>query len=53
MFFDHSSTTFSSKTPVISVEINPGAIALERIFLDPNSFATDFVKPNIPAFDAE
>ena len=29
------------------------AIALQRIFLEPNSKATDFVKPMIPALDAE
>ena len=38
---------------VISVMINPGATALARIFLDPNSLATLLVKPIIPALEAE
>jgi hypothetical protein len=37
----------------MSVSINPGAIALHLIFLDPNSNAIDFVNPFIPAFEAE
>ena len=42
-------TIFSSRLAVISVSIKPGAIALQRIFLDPNSRAIDLVKPIIPA----
>jgi hypothetical protein len=37
---------------VISVSINPGAIALQRILREPNSSATDFVNPITPAFEA-
>ena len=50
--FLHSSTTFSSNTYVISVSINPGAITLHLIFLDPSSKAIDLENPIIPAFDA-
>ena len=45
--------TSSFKTFVISVPIKPGAIAFTRIFLLASSFAKLFVKPIIPAFDAE
>ena len=45
-------TVSSGKEPVISVSIKPGAIALQRILREPNSKATDFVKPKIPAFEA-
>ena len=48
----HPATTFGSNASVISVSMNPGAIALLRIFLEPNSKATDFVNPMIPAFEA-
>ena len=44
----HSSTALGSIASVISVSINPGAIALHLIFLDPNSSATDFVNPINP-----
>ena len=37
---------------VISVSINPGAIALQRMFLEPNSSAIDLEKPITPAFEA-
>ena len=37
---------------VILVATYPGAIALTVIFLEANSFAIDFVKPIIPAFEA-
>ena len=43
----------SSCVSVISVLINPGAIALHRIPRGASSFATYFVKPINPAFDAE
>ena len=46
------STTFGSRAAVISVAIKPGAMALQRMPREPNSNATDFVKPMIPAFDA-
>ena len=39
--------------PVISVMINPGAMAFERTPREPSSRATDLVNPIIPAFDAE
>jgi len=41
-----------SRVSVISVSINPGAMAFDLMFLDPSSRATDLVKPMIPAFDA-
>ena len=37
---------------VMSVSMNPGAIALAVMFRDANSRATDFVKPMSPALDA-
>ena len=49
----HSLRTSSGNCAVISVMINPGATALARIFLDPNSLATLLVKPIIPALEAE
>ena len=42
-----------SKSFVISVLINPGAIAFTLMPLEPNSFARVFVKPIKPAFAAE
>ena len=48
----HSAFTSSLRLYVISVSIKPGAMALQRMFLEPNSFATDFVKPIIPALEA-
>ncbi len=45
--------TSSGRESVISVSINPGAITLLLIFLDPSSSATDLEKPIIPAFEAE
>ena len=45
-------TTSSLSLAVISVSIKPGAIALQRMFLDPNSKATDLVNPITPAFEA-
>ena len=42
----------SDKLSVISVLINPGAITLHLILLDPSSCAIDFEKPIIPALDA-
>ena len=46
------SFTSSDKTFVISVAINPGAIALIKIFLLATSFAKLFVNPIIPALEA-
>ena len=46
------SFTLSESTSVISVLINPGAMALTVIPLDASSFAADFVRPMIPALDA-
>jgi hypothetical protein len=37
----------------MSVSINPGAITLLLIFLEPSSRATDLEKPIIPALEAE
>ena len=37
---------------VIAVSIRPGATALTLMFLEPNSFATDFAKPSRPALEA-
>ena len=41
------------KSFVISVAIKPGATALTLMFLAPNSFAKDLVKPIKPALAAE
>ena len=49
----HCSTVSDVRACVISVSIKPGAIALDLIFLDPNSNAMDLVNPIIAAFDAE
>ena len=38
------------KNEVISVSMNPGAIELTVMPLEPNSFASDFVKPPKPSF---
>lgn len=46
------SFTLSESTSVISVFINPGATQFAKIFLLASSFATDFVKPIIPALEA-
>ena len=46
-------TTSSPSAPVISVSIKPGAMALHRMFLEPNSCAIDLVKPIMPDLDAE
>ena len=46
-------TVAGSSFSVISVSMNPGAIALQRMLLDPNSRATLLVKPRIPALEAE
>ena len=43
----------SDKFLVISVSMKPGATTLHLIFLEPSSNAIDFVKPIIPAFEAE
>ena len=43
-FFNDSFASWS-KNSVISVSIKPGAIEFTLIFLEPNSFASDFVKP--------
>ena len=48
----HSFLTSSGNLAVISVIINPGAMALQRMFREPSSKATDLVKPIIPAFEA-
>ena len=48
----HASITDSDKLSVISVLINPGAITLHLIFLDPSSIAIDFENPIIPDLDA-
>ena len=45
--------SFSLNFSVISVFINPGAIALQQTFLEANSLATDLVRPIIPDFEAE
>ncbi len=37
---------------VIGVSMKPGAIAFTRMFPEPASIATDFVKPMIPALAA-
>ena len=47
------SIIFSSNFLVISVSIKPGAITLQRIFLEPNSNAIDYENPIIPALEAE
>jgi len=46
------STISGASFAVISVSIKPGAMALQRIFREPNSKATDLVKPKIPALEA-
>ena len=48
----HCCTISSGSFPVISVSIKPGAIALQRIFRDPNSSAIERVNPKIPALEA-
>ena len=53
ILFKISSLTLSGNDLVISVSIYPGATTLIFIFLDANSFATDFEKPITPALDAE
>ena len=52
MFLIQSAVTDSDNLSVISVTINPGAITLQRIFLEPSSRAIDFEKPIIPDFEA-
>lgn len=53
VFFSAKASLSALKnTPVISVSINPGATALERIFREPSSSAIDLVKPIIPALEA-
>ena len=47
------SKTDSGSFSVISVSMNPGAIAFTHTPLAPSSFATLLVRPIIPAFDAE
>ena len=42
----------SNKSSVISVAINPGAIALQVIPFAAYSFASDLVNPTIPALEA-
>jgi hypothetical protein len=49
----HALRASSGILAVISVIIKPGAMALERIPLEPNSRAIDLVNPIIPAFEAE
>ena len=49
----HFAFTSSDSWLVISVMMNPGAMAFARIPLDPSSLATDLASPIIPAFDAE
>ena len=51
-FFAFSFTS-SESTSVISVFTNPGAMALQVIPLDANSFAADLVNPIIPALEAQ
>ena len=53
MLFKSLFFSFSLIYEVISVSINPGAIQLTVIFLDPNSFAKDLVNPFNAAFDDE
>ena len=48
----HPFLTFSSNVSVISVSINPGAMALQRMFREPNSLAILLVNPIKPAFEA-
>jgi hypothetical protein len=45
-------TVFSSSLAVISVSINPGATAFDRMPREPNSRAMDLVNPMIPALEA-
>ena len=47
-----SCRAFSFTSPVISVSMKPGAMAFERMLRLPNSNATDFVNPTMPAFEA-
>ena len=53
MAFLHFSTNSSDNFSVISVSMNPGAITLLLIFLEPSSKAIDLENPIIQAFDAE
>jgi hypothetical protein len=42
----------SGRFCVMSVSMNPGAIALARILRAPNSLLRDFISPIIPALEA-
>ena len=45
--------TSSEIEAVMSVVMNPGAIALTQMFRGPSSRASDFVNPMIPDLEAE
>ena len=47
-----SCLTSSGNAKVISVRINPGAIALARMLRAPSSLLRDLIKPMMPALDA-
>ena len=52
IFFAHSALTSSERAAVMSVRMNPGAIALARMPREPNSCAIDLANAIIPALEA-